>query len=229
MQYKHGFRQENALFAIEGVNTIWEDFFPNAPRLCFPKNCEISDLKEHYFYLLTSGSVLLSCLAEDGQDRGVMLIGPGMLLGEVGKIHFSDVHVVSLRTRENCEVIQFPTAILDDDDFYVQHPKLAKNLVRSLAIKAGVFFVQLFDSGLVPVNVRVSRTIHRLWQENGKENTFCPAISQSEMAEMLGIHRSSLCRVINSLRNEGIIGVFTKSKLEIFDAEKLLISSEYNP
>ena len=45
--------------------------------------------------------------------------------------------------------------------------------------------------------------------------------SQSELALVLGLHRSTVCRIIRTLRDRGVLGHFTRCSLEILDREAL--------
>ncbi|ACS78478.1 Crp/Fnr family transcriptional regulator [Maridesulfovibrio salexigens] len=215
------FRQEKAFFSIEGINSIWEAVLDKAVQSSLPKDHEIEANHPDYFFFLLKGAVKLSCLSESGQERVVMRIGPGTLFNEVSHIHTSLFQSHSLHTLEECVVARFPKSILEDKDFFRQNPELACNLIHSLGIKAGAFFAQLFDSGLLEVSTRVSRSLYQLWQENGESESFSPGLTQSDLASTLGVHRSSLCRVIKALRQQGIIGKFTKTTLEILDPEAL--------
>lgn len=211
------FRQEKALFSIEGINTPWEEVLGLASRMTFPRGHEFETRQADSFFLLIRGSIRLSCLSESGQERVVMRIGPGTLFNEVSHMHDTLLQSYSLRTMEECEVARFSKSLLGDRNFFRNHPDLACNLIQSLGIKAGAFFAQLFDSGLLEVGTRVCRSLYQLWQENGEVSSFSPRLSQGDLAITLGVHRSSLCRVIRSLRRRGILGSFTKSRLEILD------------
>ena len=48
-----------------------------------------------------------------------------------------------------------------------------------------------------------------------------PGVSQSELALVLGLHRSTVCRIIRILRDRGVLGHFTRCSLEILDREAL--------
>lgn len=221
MKNTQQFRQQSALFTLEGVNSIWATVLDRSTHISFPKNHEIQTIQSDYFYYLIKGKLKLSCLSANGQERVVMHLGPGTLFNEVSHLHLS-AHRHSLHTLEQCEVGRFPDKLLKDTDFFTSHPLLIQNLVQSLGIKTGAFFAQLFDSGLIHVRGRVCRMLHQLWKENGEKPSFRTNVSQVDMAAMLGVHRSSLCREIRTLREQGIIGHFSKAKLEIYHPEKLL-------
>gem|GEM_PF-326432 len=221
MKYRQDFRQKQALFTLEGVNTIWGTIVDDAALMTLPKHYEVSAMDSDAFFLLVRGSLRLSCLAEDGQERTVMRLGSGTLFNEVAQLHLSPMHAYSMHTLEECEVAKFPKSLLDDEEFYRTHPALIRNLVQSIGIKAGAFFSQLFDSNLLEVHGRVCRSLYQLWKESGESPAFRPNISQGELATMLGVHRSSLCRVVHSLREKGIVGKFSKTRLEIFNPDLL--------
>lgn len=221
MQQKKKFKQEQALFTVSGTNSAWGEVLHLATLLEFPKGIEIPGIDSEYFYYLISGSIKLSCLASTGNERVVMVIGAGSLFGEINHLHQSITRANRFHTLEKCSVAKFPQQLLSDDEFYIKYPLLAKNIVHSLGIKAGAFFSQLFDSGVVEVEGRVCRSLYQIWQEEGGRQTVCPNISQSDLAAMLGIHRSSLCRILQSLREQGVIGKFSKKELVVLRPDVL--------
>ena len=46
-------------------------------------------------------------------------------------------------------------------------------------------------------------------------------MSQSYVAAMMGLHQTTVARLIRRLREEGIIGRFTKRELQVLDRERL--------
>ena len=46
-------------------------------------------------------------------------------------------------------------------------------------------------------------------------------MSQSDVAAMMGLHQTTVARLIRRLREEGIIGRFTKRELQVLDRERL--------
>lgn len=104
--------------------------------------------------------------------------------------------------------------------FAVEHPELMMNLVQSLMLKAGAFFGQIEErAGLSPETL-VCRYLARLQSEGTK--TLQPRFSQSDLALALGLHRSTVCRILHDLREKGILGEFTRTRLEILNRDELL-------
>lgn len=215
------FKQEHALFTVEGINSEWSEVLPLATQLAFSKGEEISAVDSNSFYFLIDGTIKLSCLAPTGSERVVMLIRSGSLFGEINQLHFSQLHTNIFYAVEASTVAKFSRALLEDVDFYRTYPHLAKNIVHSLGIKAGAFFSQLFDSGVVSAESQVCRALYQLWQQDGQRQVACPNITQSEFATMLGIHRSSLCRILHSLREDEVIGKFVKKEMVVLRPDVL--------
>ena len=145
-----------------------------------------------------------------------------MIFGETVFLHKSIDHYHSLRTISICDVVAFPKSILEDLDFCRKYPHLILNLLNSLGIKAGAFFSQIYDSNLLDAQEKICRMIAQIWREQGEDSTVAPGLSQTDIADFLSIHRSSVCRVIRKLRDDNVIGTFSKTRLEIFDPATLL-------
>lgn len=151
-----------------------------------------------------------------------MIMEEGVIFGETVFLHQSIDHFHSIQTLSECEVVAFPKILLEDVEFCRKYPHLILNLVKSLGIKVGSLFSQIYDSNLFDAKRQICRMIAHIWREQGENETINPNLSQSDMANLLGIHRSSVCRVVRQLRDEGIIGRFSKTRLDIINAETLL-------
>ena len=108
----------------------------------------------------------------------------------------------------------------DDPEFVRRHPALMSNLVHSLGAKAGAFYSQITESVELDPQTQVCRYLHRLADER-RTRVVNPGVSQSELALVLGLHRSTVCRIIRTLRDRGVLGHFTRCSLEILDREAL--------
>ena len=84
------------------------------------------------------------------------------------------------------------------------------NLVHSLGAKAGAFYSQITESVELDPQTQVCRYLHRLADER-----------RTRLALVLGLHRSTVCRIIRTLRDRGVLGHFTRCSLEILDREAL--------
>ena len=172
------------------------------------------------FSFLEKGRVRLLNLSETGKERIVLYIEPGCLFREILLLHVSPSHPASLVALEPCEVYNFPRTLLDDAEFVRRHPALMSNLVHSLGAKAGAFYSQITESVELDPQTQVCRYLHRLADER-RTRVVNPGVSQSELALVLGLHRSTVCRIIRTLRDRGVLGHFTRCSLEILDREAL--------
>ncbi|SCY06009.1 Crp/Fnr family transcriptional regulator [Desulfoluna spongiiphila] len=216
------YKQDLAVFRIRDLNAPWREILDRGERKILPRHHELSNADESTFFFLNRGTLHLSCIAEDGQERVVMIMEEGVLFGEITFMHKSSVHFHSLRTLTECEIIVFPNTLLDDLAFCREYPHLVLNLVKSLGVKGGAFFSQIYDSNLLDARGQICRMLSHIWREQGEKETVNPDLSQVDMANILGIHRSSVCRVIHELRDEGVIGRFSKTRLEVLAPIKLM-------
>ncbi|SDP80208.1 Crp/Fnr family transcriptional regulator [Desulforhopalus singaporensis] len=216
------YKQDLAVFCIRELNAPWREIMHLGKRKTFPQNSEIHTPSENVFYFLDKGRIRLTGLAENGKERVILMLEHGVILGEIPHIHKSFDHFYILQTLSECELIAFPKTLLKDVDFCRKHPHLILNLIKSVAIKAGAFFGQLYDSNLFDCRCMICRMLAQIWREHGEPATLSPNLSQTDIANILGIHRSSVCRVIRQLRDEKIIGQFSKNRLDILNTDALL-------
>jgi len=187
-----------------------------------PKFFEFSGTEDDYFYLLIRGNLRLSSFSSAGKERVIMYIESDNIFGELSLLHGTRIHEHILQAIEECEIVGFHKTMLSDTDFCRQYPHLILNLVRSIGIKAGTFFCQISESALYESQTKICRMIYHIWKENREQFDFDPKISQSEMANILGINRSSFTRVLRVLRDDGVIGHFFKRRIEIINPKKLM-------
>ena len=213
--------KENNVIVMLEQNSIWREILPLGTRLCLDKGQRLIDsLDNESFSFLHKGMIRLSSLGENGNERIFLHIGAGCIFNELGCMHVAPLSTASFLAVEPCEIYQFPRRLLQDREFTLQYPELIMNLLQYLMLKAGAFFGQIEESvGLSP-EILVCRYLARL-QSEGPGNLH-PRFSQSDLALALGLHRSTVCRNLHDLREKGILGEFTRTKLEILDKEALL-------
>lgn len=212
---------QRAIFHIQRLNTPWKEIAHLGVRKQLSRDCEATVSLKTHFLFLEQGTIRLSGISSAGQERIFMYMGQETIAGELAFLHSASFRTHSLRTQTPCRVIYFPNTLLDDLDFATRYPHLMMNLVRSIGIKAGAFFSQIYDNALLSNRTQVCRTLYDLWQQNGRQSTFSPGLSQSDLTAIIGIHRSSVCRALKELRQWGVVGHFSKTCLEILDPQRL--------
>ena len=220
-----GIRRNNNVISIREQNSVWREVLHLASHQSISKGSRWMDDGTHTatFSFLDKGMMRLSSLDRNGNERIFLYIGQGCIFNELGVLNngpnqtpFSSAAIFAL---EDCEVYHFPQSILQDEAFVLRYPTLMMNLVHSLARKAGAFFSQLDESAGLSPETLVCRYLFRAMEE-GMHATR-PPFSQTELALALGLHRSTVCRILRQLRDGGILGEFTRHKLEIKDRDAL--------
>ena len=212
--------KENNVISMLEQNSVWRSILSQGEYLPLDKGrCWTECPGNDRFAFLDKGLIRLSSLGENGSERIFLHIGAGCIFGELSCMHVAPLSTASFLAMEPCEVYLFPKSLLEDRSFTLLHPELMMNLVQSLILKAGAFFGQIEERvGLSPENL-VCRYLFRLPEEGSGH--LRPRFSQSDLALALGLHRSTVCRVLHDLRERGILGEFTRTKLEILDREGL--------
>lgn len=215
--------EESPVFTVRELNSPWREVLHLASRQSYPKSYHWIDdgQDDDVLSFLHMGRVRLVNPVESGEERILLEIGQGCIFREVAAFHFSIRHPGNFVALEKCEVYNFPRSLLEDEVFIRSYPHLMANLVRSLGIKVGAFFSQIVESSHLPPRAKVCRFLKRLADRNPDIARFEPGVSQSEMAEALGLHRSTVCRIIHELRDEGIIRSFSRRNLEILKPDAL--------
>lgn len=214
---------ESPVFTVRELNSPWREVLHLASRQVYPKSHHWIDdgQSADVFSFLHTGRVRLVNPVESGEERILLEVGQGCIFREVAAFHFSIRHPGNFVALEKCEVYNFPCGLLEDGSFIRAYPHLMSNLVRSLGVKAGAFFSQIVESSHLPPRAKVCRFLKRLADRNPDSLQFEPGVSQSEMAEALGLHRSTACRIIHELRDEGVIRSFSRRNLEILKPDAL--------
>ncbi len=213
-----------APFKLKEANSIWRKVLHLGTKQEIPKgyNWIIKD-DDASFSFLDKGCVRLECFSNEGKQRILQYMESGCIFREVSaarRVNASLYGRSFFVATEDCVLYNFPDSLFHDLEFIKEYPELMANLLYTTKLKAASFFTLLAGSN----EEMLERVLCRYFNElavNHNSNTFAPQISQADLALILGIHRSTLCRAIKQLREDGIIGNFTRFKLEILDKEKL--------
>jgi cyclic nucleotide-binding protein len=203
---------------LEGLNAPWLSVAPlgksgrHAPGARLPvRGCR-------FFYLILKGRITMTCLNGKGEEWGMFHAGPLCLVNELPAITQVDNHV-SYACRGEVEAIRFESALLRDPAFYAQYPGLILNLMMTVNRKLSFFCCYSLDIVRDTAFERVCGLLARLTQ--GQGGSFSIGLGQKELGTQIGLHPTSVSRVVRRLRKEGIIGAFTKRRLEILAPDAL--------
>ena len=106
------------------------------------------------------------------------------------------------------------------DELRTQHPGLDRFLASVLAVRLQATSRQLLDALFLPADVRVARCVARLHTMFATDGSDSVPFTQSEIASMAGVTRSTANRVLNRARTQGVLRV-GRASLEVLDVERL--------
>ncbi len=207
-------------YFLKEINSIWRSVLHLGRQTELPANTVLPKENRQYFSFLDKGRIRLETFNMHGGIRFSKFFDSGCIIGETPVFQNSDIIVCSLVTLEPCTIFHFPAKLLKDSDFIKEHPELVINLLESLTFKLATSYEIMADSNEPKPKQAICRFLDTLAQKNGKE-IFAPLIKQEDLAFTLGFHRSTVCKIIQELRKEGILGVFNQKKLEILDRARL--------
>lgn len=200
---------------LENLNQPWLEVLFLGVRAIFPKGQVVSTTAaDNVFYLLTKGYVRLTYVGDEGQERSSLFLGPNSVFNEIPALR-QTMSTIAFCCMEPVELWRFPASLLEDNDFIAQYPHLMANLLQSMARKSGLFFQHVTAMSFASSKSQMCAMLLELVEER------MPRMTQSEVAAVLGLHLTTVARLVRALRDEGVLGKFTKTELEILDMDRL--------
>lgn len=212
---------------IPGINQMWAQLLFLAARQEHARGTYLYlyDDPEHSFYFLEKGRVTILHGATNGQVQNMLYMQPGTLLNVAHALGSSMTRFLDSGCQFFCltDVVlwKFPGSLLHDQDFIRSHPAFIENLMSSIGLKLLLMHNTLSNSGTGNTLSKLCRFCLNLSQAQGNALNLKPGISQTELANLLGVHRISLLRVIQKLKRDGVLQELTRDSLVIKDLEKL--------
>lgn len=203
-------------FYLKDMNLPWRKILHLACRCTLTKSSVLPT--GGGFYYIEKGKVRLGFMGYSGRELGALILGRGCLFNEIPAL-VSPHYLVGFTVLEIVHAWRFDVSLLHDESFISTYPQQVSNLLCSLARKSGIFFFKMSGSRKRSSLNRLCAFLLHLAENNKDELT----MSQTEVSDMLGMHQTTIARCVRLLRERGIIGRFTKNKLEILDMDALRI------
>ncbi|MDR1947537.1 MAG: Crp/Fnr family transcriptional regulator [Desulfovibrio sp.] len=208
---------------LQDLNGPWEQVLHTGYSTSIPAGSVISGSGrrdgENRIFFIKQGRVSISHISGNGEERILMYLGRCCMFEEIPMQH--DGMDCIFTCMENVGAVYWPKKILNGE-FAAQHPELVLNLLKSLSLKSRIFSGRLCELHAFDSLGLVSRALYSMYLHSDRKKRPVPKLTQLELAAYLGIHRSSLHMVMTRLREEGIIGVYSKSRMEILNPDQLL-------
>ena len=205
------------------MNNEWREYTQHGKEQILNKDEQIQS-NENSIYFLSDGLIKISYDDEEVGEVFICIVTPGNIFNEVPFFapHGSFVTFKALNT---CKITEFNRKSFEN--IVIQDVNLLYSIIRSTAYKMALLVLTRKErSKKSNLKKNICRLIYDIAAYYKFENTVCPEVTQTDIANMFNVHRSRVNMVLNQLNKEGIIGKFTKKKLCIFDYAKLLELAE---
>lgn len=172
-------------------------------------------------FLLESGRVRLYRSAHDGRQLTLAMLDEGEVFGRVSP-EGETLHDAYAEAMTDAVVRVLPSA--DLERVTADHPQMALNLLRSMAERLRTTEDQLESLAFRGVPARLASQLLQLMDRYGRVTHNGIRIDERfthvQLAEMIGTSRETLTKVMNELRESGLIDV-RERLVWVLDAEGL--------
>lgn len=128
---------------------------------------------------------------------------------------------------EETEAWCFPKSLIIDENMIRRYPQVIAYVLRQQCIKTLIMHSNFTMRNEDSAEKMLCNFIMNMFLAKDCKGELCPEISQTALADALGIHRTTLNRALRKLRKQGIVGEFSRNRLEVFDMERLKKVAEY--
>lgn len=208
---------------LRETSRVWETVLGLGSRHIYKKGENFSFGKgDETFGYIRRG--MTCCYYEDkyGNDNEIrFFLGSGCLIRETFILANLDFFITKHICLSHVELYTFDRSLLTDLKFVSEYPELLKNLIFSISIKS--ISLQLFATVLKYISNRqkVCHYLYGFYLYNGKRREFAPPFSQSYLADLLGLSKFTINRIIGKLKQEGVLISYTSRRVVIGDIKKL--------
>ncbi|MBQ9104892.1 MAG: Crp/Fnr family transcriptional regulator [Mailhella sp.] len=207
----------------EKTSLCWEAMIPYGQKFIFKKGETflLGTHKEEFGYIKQG---LVSCYFKDQAgtvDEIRSFIGPGSLIKETlcacGYGKFQSRH----KAITDVEIYLFDFGIIYQPSFFAEHIELIRNFHFSLAAKSLSY--QFFSSVMKQktISQKLAFYVYGHYLFNGRRNSFKPQLTQTLVADLMGVNNLTLNRVVAKWKRDGILACWTKNKMEILDIARI--------
>jgi CRP-like cAMP-binding protein len=208
-------------------NAVWEKVLHLGKRniynphdVILPGNCQ-----SRAFFYLKSGKIRCAQTGLNGNVKLCYVVQPGSIFGE--NIAISKIpSIAQFQADTTAIVYTFPLDLLYTT-IAAAHPDLMLNLMELISYKVRMYSVHFYSTILSDVGSQVSRILYELLIENGGGESCVPKFSLQDIADVLGVHRNTITRAMQKLKQEGVIEQYSRKCLKTGSLEKLLQRSVY--
>jgi CRP-like cAMP-binding protein len=159
-------------------------------------------------FVVAQGSIAIASSTADGDEVVLAVLGPGSSFGELAVID-GGPRVASASAREKTVLVYVPGSVVRD--LMEHHPAVATTMLRALAVMVRRLDHHAVDLVHLDLPDRVAKYLLAMAQEQGStpgSDGVLPvrvAMSQTELARIVGGSRQNVNRAIVALESAGAI------------------------
>lgn len=210
---------------LSGFSRCWESVAHLGTVRKIPPRRDISFLDDTplkgTFAYVRKGCLHTIMRMADGAERLKLVIDEGCLVYEAWCAAGSCERACHHHVRTGAELVCFDGRLLHQPAFQVAHPELIANALRSACTKYSMFDALLDVAYKKTAVEKVAWYLAKLCERKGMSARFSSRLSQGEVASLLTISTASMKRAVSALKEEGILGSFTRASVDILDRERL--------
>lgn len=213
--------------AMPDMNKVWSEALEFATLSRYPQGhyLVLNNKPSMDFCYLSKGRISILHGASNGRFQTMMYLESGNLfnVGDVLGRQLTDFIDPGCQfyCLEKVEVWHFPGELLTDEAFIIRYPHLIANLMASMGVKLLLMHNTLANAGTGGTMAKVCRFAFNLSRANNNALEINPRISQKELANLFGVHRTTLARVLLQLKEMGVIRQLTAKRLSIGNLDLL--------
>lgn len=167
-----------------------------------------------HLMVVATGALELSMTNAVGKRHVMSWLKPGQVFGLIPLIDQSTlIHDACARGDSRLVLVPGPSFLIALQDY----PALSLSVMRLLCERARRMYELLADHSLLSLPTRLARLILHQLHDSGSTVI---VMSQSDLADMLGVARQSLNVELKQLENAGII-TLARGRIELRDCAKL--------
>ena len=210
-----------------GLNKIWEKVLSLAQKQEHGKGryLILNTVPTGTFFYLEKGRLTILHGAVNGKVQHMLYMEPGSLINVADALGRQSTNFRDPGCQFYCltdvTLWSFPGFLLTDEAFISRNPELIANLLTSLGVKLLAMHNSLSYANAGDALTKICRFCLNMSQANDGATELVPNISQTELANLFGMHRGTLLRSIQELKQRGVIGELTKERLSIENLEEL--------
>lgn len=212
-------RRTQAEFWLERLNQAWEAVIPLGKLETYEDQETLRVEGCRFFHLLLEGNIDMVSLSGTGKEWTLFQAGPLCLINDIPAITGIDNHVRYICCGQ-VRTVRFESRLLRDTSFFRSYPDLSRNLLTTVLHKMEFFLSYAIEQQESSGLERLCRLLVQL--TGGRQGCFSIGMGQKECGLHIGMHPASFSRLVTGLRRQDILGAFTRHRLEILDADRLL-------